>query len=59
MVGCEVTGFASTPDRRTFFINLQHPGERGGSTWPRLDGVTTPRSATVVVTKDDGGVVGS
>ncbi|RBY94994.1 PhoX family phosphatase [Blastococcus sp. TBT05-19] len=56
---CEVTGVATTPDRRTMFINLQHPGENGGSTWPRLDGLTVPRSATVVVTKDDGGVIGS
>ncbi len=59
VVGCEVTGTATTPDRRTLFVNLQHPGENGGSTWPRLDGVTTPRSATVVVTKDDGGIVGT
>ena len=56
---CEVTGVATTPDRRTMFINLQHPGENGGSTWPRLDGVTVPRSATVVVTKDDGGLIGT
>ncbi|MGY1742448.1 MULTISPECIES: PhoX family protein [unclassified Blastococcus] len=59
VIGCEVTGIAMTPDRRTLFVNLQHPGENGGSTWPRLDGITTPRSATVVVTKDDGGVIGS
>ena len=57
--GCEVTGIAVTPDRRTMFVNLQHPGENGGSSWPRLDGITTPRSATVVITKDDGGVIGS
>ncbi len=57
--GCEVTGIATTPDRRTLFVNLQHPGENGGSTWPRLDGITVPRSATVVITKDDGGVVGT
>ena len=59
VVGCEVTGIATTPDRRTLFVNLQHPGEEGGSTWPQQDGLTTPRSATVVVTKDDGGVIGS
>ena len=56
---CEVTGVTTTPDRRTMFINIQHPGEDGGSSWPRLDGITVPRSATVVVTKDDGGVIGS
>jgi secreted PhoX family phosphatase len=59
VVGCEVTGIAATPDQRTLFVNLQHPGERGGSTWPQEDGLGTPRSATVVVTKDDGGVIGT
>jgi uncharacterized protein len=59
VVGCEVTGVAMTPDQRTMFINVQHPGEIGGSAWPRQDGIATPRSATVVVTKDDGGVIGT
>jgi len=26
-VGCEVTGIAMTPDGRTMFVNVQHPGE--------------------------------
>lgn len=72
--GCEITGVVTTPDRRTMFINVQHPGERtpglGGDTptpadpqavssWPdhRADG--RPRSATVVIRKDDGGVIGT
>ncbi len=59
VIGCEVTGIAMTPDQRTLFINLQHPGEDGGSSWPHDDEFTTPRSATVVVTKDDGGVIGT
>jgi uncharacterized protein len=25
--GCEVTGITWTPDRRTMFVNIQHPGE--------------------------------
>ena len=25
--GCEITGIAFTPDNRTMFINIQHPGE--------------------------------
>ncbi len=57
--GAEVTGVAATPDNRTMFINLQHPGDGRSSTWPRLDGITTPRSGTVVITKDDGGVIGT
>ncbi len=59
VLGAEVTGVTATPDNRTLFVNLQHPGDGAASTWPRLDGITTPRSGTVVITKDDGGVVGS
>ncbi len=59
VIGCEVTGVITTPDQRTMFVNLQHPGENGGSTWPQNDGFDTPRSATVIVTKDDGGVIGT
>lgn len=55
---CEVTGIAFTPDHKTLFINIQHPGEEGNSHWPG-GGNTLPRSATVVITKDDGGVIGS
>ena len=55
----EVTGVITTPDQRTMFVNIQHPGEGGGSQWPQGDGLATPRSATVVITKDDGGVIGS
>ncbi len=69
-VGCEVTGATATPDGRTMFINIQHPGEspsersdpdkpRANSNWPdqRPDG--RPRSATVVIRKNDGGVIGT
>ena len=67
-VGCEVTGASATPDGRTMFINVQHPGEspsersdpansRRFSNWPdqRADG--RPRSATVVMRKNEGGVI--
>ena len=26
-MGCEITGIALTPDGRTMFVNIQHPGE--------------------------------
>lgn len=63
---CEITGVDSTPDGRTLFVNIQHPGELGTaavptSNWPQSQtGGTSgrPRSATIVITKDDGGVVG-
>ncbi|WP_215398339.1 PhoX family protein [Rheinheimera oceanensis] len=62
-VGCEVTGVVMTPDCRTMFVNIQHPGEGSGpysfsSTWPDR-GTRRPRSATVVISKDDGGIIGS
>jgi uncharacterized protein len=64
--GCEVSGVVSTPDGRTLFVNVQHPGEQGeipagarwSSSWPD-GGDARPRSATVIVTRDDGGIVGS
>jgi secreted PhoX family phosphatase len=65
---CEITGIHTTPDGRSLFVNIQHPGENGSaaapsSSWPYTQtGATTgsarPRSATIVITKDDGGIVG-
>ena len=57
-VECEVTGLTFTPDSKTMFINIQHPGEDGNSHWPD-GGSAIPRSATIIITKDDGGVIGS
>lgn len=63
---CEITGLAMTPDRKTLFVNVQHPGENGSlatptSAWPasQTDAASTrrPRSATVVVTRTDGGEI--
>jgi secreted PhoX family phosphatase len=53
---CEVTGFAWSPDRRTLFVGIQHPGERGNSHFPG-GGDTVPRSSIIAITKDDGGPV--
>ncbi len=66
-VDCEITGVDSTPDGRTLFVNIQHPGENGNaaaptSNWPASQAGAAPgsrpRSATVVITRNDGGVVG-
>jgi hypothetical protein len=65
--GCEITGCIATPDLRSMFINIQHPGETASersnpdapsliSSWPDQ---ARPRSATVVITKLDGGVIGT
>ncbi|MCD2316530.1 PhoX family phosphatase [Sphingomonas sp. IC-11] len=65
---CEITGITSTPDGKALFVNIQHPGENGGpdnitSNWPASQGGsaspgTRPRSATIVITRQDGGLVG-
>ena len=51
--GCEVTGITMTPDFKTLFINIQHPG----NAWGAVAGGSTPRSATVMITKEDGDVI--
>jgi hypothetical protein len=72
---CEVTGVVATPSGRTMFVGIQHPGEdwsvnpTDNSAWPDngFNGSTTftgsksakPRSGVVVITKDDGGVIGT
>jgi secreted PhoX family phosphatase len=67
---CEVTGVFVTPDEKTMFVGIQHPGEAPSgandpanpkrySSWPDGDAGGRPRSACVVITKDDGGEIGS
>lgn len=68
-IGQEITGVVTTPDQRTMFINVQHPGAstseeefaagKINSRWPNQDPKIYPRSATVVITKDDGGIIGT
>ncbi|ANV89960.1 PhoX family protein [Picosynechococcus sp. PCC 8807] len=59
---CEVTGITVTPERRTMFINVQHPGDGNPATTnfpaPQGSGMV-PRDSTVVITRKDGGIVGS
>jgi len=72
-VGSEITGLCETPDGKAIFINIQHPGEntrqadiadpaKYTSKWPGNAGYgagNRPRSATIVITKNDGGRIGS
>ncbi|HYX36243.1 MAG TPA: PhoX family phosphatase [Oligoflexus sp.] len=53
--GCEITGIAFNPAHTSMFVNIQHPT----LSFPASDGQTRPRSATVVVTRDDGGEIGT
>ena len=66
--GQEITGVITTPDGRTMFVNVQHPGAttsaadyaagKYASSWPD-GGNSIPRSATLVITRVDGGVIGA
>jgi uncharacterized protein len=71
--GCEITGVVMTPDQKTMFINVQHPGE-STTYWNNLYGAPStanpstvsswpfggrPRPATVVIRRIDGGKIGS
>ncbi len=63
--GAEVCGPTLTPDDRNLFLAIQHPGEERGSTyeapttrWPDFSPTMPPRPAVVVITRQDGGVIG-
>jgi uncharacterized protein len=66
-VGAEVCGPEFTADGRNLFLAIQHPGVDGlvGSSydnpatrWPDFDAELPPRPSLLVVTRDDGGVIG-
>jgi secreted PhoX family phosphatase len=69
-VQCEITGVSVTPDETAMFVGIQHPGEsptrindpalpKRYSSWPDGPRGGRPRSACIVITKDDGGAIGS
>ncbi len=64
--GAEVCAPILTPDDRTMFVTIQHPAEEDGSTyespstrWPDFRSDLPVRPSVVVVTRKDGGVIGS
>lgn len=66
----DIKGDGCTPDMKTMFVNIPHPGEVPSnrsepadpsrfSTWPSGVKGARPRSATVVIGKNDGGLLGT
>ena len=49
---CEVTGITWSPDRKTMFVGIQHPGERNPHTchFPG-GGASVPRSSIIAIEK--------
>ena len=69
-VGAELCGPCFMPDDRSFVVAIQHPGEEDAAgemgtfeapatRWPDFAAGMPPRPSVVVLTKQDGGIIGS
>ncbi|MCA3554657.1 PhoX family phosphatase [Aestuariivirga sp.] len=62
--GAEATGPFFTPDGKTLFLSVQHPGEDSenvsklSTTWPDFAPNGLPRPSVVAITRIDGGEIG-
>lgn len=55
----EITGSTWSEDKKTMFIGIQHPGDKGkGESHFPEGGDAVPRSCVVAITREDGGLMG-
>ncbi len=66
-IGCEVTGPCVTPDGKTLFVSIQHPGEAPkdsrfdspSTRWPDFKEGMPPRPSVIAITRKDGKTIGT
>lgn len=58
-IACEITGLTFSPDYKTMFIGVQHPGEGNAPSHFPAGGNSKPRSTVMMITREDGGVIGA
>ncbi|USD68307.1 PhoX family phosphatase [Vibrio sp. SCSIO 43136] len=58
-IACEITGLTFSPDYKTMFVGIQHPGEKLAASHFPQGGSNIPRSSVIMVTREDGGVIGA
>lgn len=58
-IACEITGLAFSPDQKTMFVGVQHPGEGGAPSHFPAGKNSKPRSTIMLITREDGGVIGA
>ena len=53
----EITGLCWSPDKKTMFVGIQHPGGKGGPSRFPGNG-RLPRSSVIAVEREDGKEIG-
>jgi secreted PhoX family phosphatase len=52
-IACEITGLCFSPDKKTMFVGVQHPGEDGNESHFPEGGNARPRSSVVAISMKD------
>ena len=58
-MACEMTGLAFSPDQRTMFVGVQHPGDANNPSHFPGGGSSKPRSTVMQISRKNGGFIGT